>query len=55
MRDIEEIIRRVDGNMSIEGMPLNEEDKRRIRECLNEKISFDEMTRKLIDKHRITI
>lgn len=41
--------------MSMEGMLLNKEDKRRIRECLTEKISFDEMTRTLIDKHRITI
>ncbi len=53
MKDIEKIIRKVDGNMSIEGMPLNEEDKERIRECLTEKVSFDDMTKQLIDKYTI--
>ncbi|WP_201259643.1 hypothetical protein [Tissierella sp. P1] len=55
MKDIEKIIRKVDGNMSIEGMPLSEEDKERIRICLTEKISFDEMTRKLVEKHTVDI
>ncbi|WP_266353824.1 hypothetical protein [Gottschalkia acidurici] len=37
--------------MAMEGMPLNEEDKERIRECLSEKVSFEEMKRKIIVKH----
>ena len=31
--------------MVIEGMPLKEEDKERIRECLSDKVSFEEMKR----------
>lgn len=55
MKDIEQIIRKVDGNMSIEGMPLKEEDKQRIRECLTGKVSFDEMAKRLVKKHTIKL
>lgn len=53
MKDIEQIIKEVDGTMTIEGIPLNEEDKDRIRLCLSNMVSFEEMRRKIIEKHRI--
>jgi Na+/phosphate symporter len=55
MKDIEKILRKVDGNMSMEGIHLNEEDKERIRVCLNKKESFDNMARALVKKHRINL
>lgn len=41
--------------MAIEGMFLNQEDKDRLRECLTEKASFEDMKRKIIEKHTIRI
>ena len=55
LRDIDKIIREVDGSMSIEGMSLNQEDKDRIRECLIEKITFEDMKKKIIKKHTIIV
>ncbi len=55
LRDIDKIIKEVDGSMSIEGMSLNQEDKDRIRECLIEKITFEDMKRKIIKKHTIIV
>lgn len=53
MKDIEQIIKEVNGTMSIEGMTLKEEDKDRIRLCLSNKVSFEEMKRRIIEKHTI--
>ncbi|TCU71540.1 hypothetical protein EV204_1062 [Tissierella praeacuta] len=55
MKDIDKIIKEVDGSMSIEGMSLNQEDKDRIRECLIEKITFEDMKREIIKKHTIIV
>ena len=40
MKDTEKIIRQVNGNMAIEGMPITEADKARIRICLNDNSRF---------------
>ena len=40
-KDIEDIVKRVDFNFRIEGMPLKTDDKNRIRDCLSGKVSFE--------------
>jgi len=51
MRDVEQTIREVDGSMAIEGMPLTEEDKNRLRDILNGQISIDSVIRQLTEKY----
>ncbi len=48
---IEKIIREVDVTMTMENMPLTEQDKNRIRDCLAGKVSFEEAIRKTVEKH----
>ncbi len=50
---VQKIIRNVNSNLSIEGMPLTSEDRDRIRLCLAGKSTVDEMVRKLVDKHMV--
>ncbi|MDR1927792.1 MAG: hypothetical protein LBQ33_04040 [Oscillospiraceae bacterium] len=51
-RDIERLIGEVNGTMSIEGMPLTDEDKERLRVVLRGEVTADEMVRRLVAKHR---
>jgi hypothetical protein len=53
MKDIEQIIREVNGTMSMEGMPITDEDKDRIRDCLRNKNKFDITIKELILKHTV--
>lgn len=53
MKSIEQIIKEVNGTMAIEGMPLGEEDKDRIRVCLSNEVSFEEMRKRIIEKHTV--
>lgn len=53
MKDIGQIIKEVNGTMTMEGMPLTEEDKERLRLCLSDKVSFEEMEKRMIKKHTI--
>ena len=53
MEGIEQIIKEVNGAMAIEGMPLGEEDKYRIRVCLSGEDSFDEIRKRIIEKHTV--
>lgn len=53
MKDIEKIIKEVNGTMSMEGMPLKKEDKERIRLCLTDKVCFEEMKKRIIEKHTV--
>ena len=53
MDRIEKIIGEVNGTMAIEGMPLTEEDKARLRECITGKTSYDEMVKRLVKKHTV--
>ncbi|MDR1692976.1 MAG: hypothetical protein LBR72_06415 [Oscillospiraceae bacterium] len=41
MRDVEQTIRGVNGTMAIEGMPLTDEDKNRLRSILCGEISYE--------------
>lgn len=50
---VQKIIRNVNSNLSIEGMPLTCEDRDRIRLCLAGKCTVDDMVRKLVDKHTV--
>lgn len=45
------IIANVDASMGIENMPLTEGDKKRIRDCMNGKTTFQEAVDELIEKH----
>ena len=49
--DIEQKIREVNGTMAIEGMPLTDEDKNRLRDILQGRVSIDDVIRQLIEKH----
>ena len=51
--NIEKIIERVNGSMSIEGMPLSNEDKARIRRYAGNAESYTEIRRELIEKHTV--
>lgn len=53
MLNPEKIIDEVNGTMAIEGMPLNESDRARLRECITGKTSYDEMIKRLIRKHSV--
>jgi hypothetical protein len=51
MRDIEQIIREVNGTMAIEGMPLTDEDKNRLRNILCGQTSIDGVIGQLKKKY----
>jgi len=51
MRDIEQKIREVNGTMAIEGMPLTDEDKARLRDVLSGRTSADAVVKQLVQKH----
>lgn len=51
MQNIEKIIDQVNGSMTIEGMPLTDEDKIRIRHCVGNKTKVDETIANLVKKH----
>lgn len=55
MKDIEQIVKEVSGTMAMEGMHLKEEDKERIRICLSNKVGFEEMKKRIIEKHTVRI
>lgn len=51
MRDVEQTIREVNGTMAIEGMPLTDEDKNRLRDILSGRVSIDDTIKQLNDKY----
>jgi hypothetical protein len=51
MKDIEKSIRQVDAIMSMEGMPLDELQKNRIRKVLSGEAAFDIMKKQIIAEH----
>ncbi len=54
VKDIEKIVQEVDASMTLEGLPLTEEDKERIRVCLNNPSLFDKIIKELIEKHTVS-
>lgn len=51
MRNLEKLIEQVNGSMSIEGMPLTESDKDRIRRCAGNDAKVEEAVTELVKKH----
>ena len=51
MRDVEQTIREVNGTMAIEGMPLTDTDKDRLRDILHGRMSIDSVIRQLTEKY----
>ncbi len=51
MSEIDRIINEVNGSMSIEGMPLTNEDKERIRVSLSDNKKYKKILKELIIKH----
>ncbi len=52
MSESERIIANVNATMSMEGMPLTDEDKERIRLCLSGKKSFEVAVSELINHYK---
>jgi len=50
--DTERTIETVNGTMSIESMPLTDDDRGRLRAIMRGEITADEMVRQLVAKHR---
>ena len=55
MSDIEKIVREVDSSMAMEGLPLTNEDKDRIRKCLSEPLNVDRIINGLLAKHAVPV
>lgn len=53
MCEIEKVINEVDSSMSMEGMPLSNEDKDRIRICLTNPSELNDIINNLIKKHTV--
>ena len=51
MRDIEQKIREVNATMAMEGMPLTEDDKTRLRDILSGKADAEIIISQLVAKH----
>ncbi len=51
MKDLDKLIDEVNGSMSMEGMPLTQTDKERIRHCAGNEKLVEETIAKLIKKH----
>ena len=51
MSEIDKIVNEVNGSMAIEGMPLTDEDKERIRISLADRKKFQAILNELILKH----
>ena len=51
-KEIQEKIRKVDGAMAQEGMPLTEEIKKKLYDCITGKSTYDKERQKIIEKYR---
>lgn len=54
MSEIEKIVNDVDSSMSMEGLPLTNEDKDRIKICLTDPTLVDRMISDLLAKHTVS-
>lgn len=50
--EIQEKIRKVDGAMAQEGMPLTEETKKKLYDCITGKSTYEKERQKIIEKYR---
>jgi hypothetical protein len=53
MKDLERIIEDVNASMAMEGMPLTEEDKERMRYCAGDKKKTEQVVAELMRKHSV--
>ena len=51
-KEIQEKIRKVDGAMSQEGMPLTNEIKKKLYDCITGKSTYEKERQKIIEKYR---
>ena len=51
-RDTEQIIREVNATMAMEGMPLTDEDKERLRDIFNGSTTVESTVQSLVQKHK---
>ena len=51
--DIENIIENIDFSMAMEDMPLTNEDKTRLRDCLDGTLDIDKILQEVIKKHTL--
>ena len=51
-QEVQEKIRKVDGAMAQEGMPLTKEIKEKLYNCLTGKSTYEQERKKIIDKYR---
>ena len=51
--DVENVIENIDFSMKMEDMPLTEEDKTRLRVCLNGNRDINEVLQETIKKHTL--
>jgi len=49
--DIENVVENIDFSMAMEDMPLTNEDKNRLRDCLNGKLDIDNILQEVIKKY----
>lgn len=53
MEKIEKIIGEINASMAMEGMPLTDEDKDRMRKCYSDTITYKSMRKILVEKHTV--
>lgn len=53
MEKADKIIDEINGTMAMEGMPLTDEDRDMLRECITGKTTPDEMVRRLVKHYTI--
>jgi len=51
--DMENVVENIDFSMTMEDMPLTNEDKNRLRDCLNGKSDIDKIIQEVIKKHTL--
>jgi hypothetical protein len=49
--DVENVVENIDFSMKMEDMPLTDEDKNRLRNCLNGTVDIDKILQEVIQKH----
>jgi hypothetical protein len=51
--DVENVVENIDFSMKMEDMPLTDEDKNRLRNCLNGTTDIDKILQDVIKKHTL--
>jgi hypothetical protein len=51
--DVENVVENIDFSMKMEDMPLTDEDKNRLRDCLNGTTDVEKILQKVIKKHTL--